>query len=68
MKDKLRPCPFCGGPAKLTERKKYYEKSDPRAVFIIECDSPCDMKYVSTGEYDDRQACIDAWNKRGGKL
>lgn len=53
MNDKLKPCPFCGGKAKLFEDKDYQIYS----VTCTECDA-------GTNAYGIEQDAIDAWNGR----
>ncbi len=53
MNYKLKPCPFCGGKAKLFEDKDYQIYS----VTCTECDA-------GTNAYGIRQDAIEAWNGR----
>lgn len=53
MSDKLKPCPFCGGEAKLFEDKDYQIYS----VTCTECDA-------GTNAYGIEQDAIEAWNGR----
>jgi Lar family restriction alleviation protein len=51
--EKLLPCPFCGGKAKL---KTYYENID-HSIYCEDCSMGCD-------EYKSNKEAIAAWNKR----
>lgn len=53
MNYKLKPCPFCGGKAKLFEDKDYQIYS----VTCTECDA-------GTNRYGIRRDAIEAWNGR----
>ena len=75
MSEELRPCPFCGGEAKLS-----WDYSSERDVSMWSvyhfCDGPvgryhgygsCNVPFVETPWYDGdegRQTAIDAWNRR----
>ena len=48
----IKSCPFCNGRASLI-----YEKHEG---YIINCDN-CD---ACSSVYEDKDECIDAWNKR----
>jgi len=49
----LKPCPFCGDDAYMSEDVKYHG-------FCVEC-SHCVSK---TGNHTSKEYAIDAWNKR----
>ena len=53
IKHKLKPCPFCGGKAKLFEDKDYQIYS----ATCTECDA-------GTNAYGIEQDAIEAWNRR----
>ena len=53
MSDKLKPCPFCGGKAILSEDKR----TDVYSVFCNEC-------YTETSLQCTEQEAIEAWNRR----
>jgi Lar family restriction alleviation protein len=58
----IRPCPFCGGEAKVFRDPFFVNvdgetTTDRYQVLCIDCN-------VSTWYYDTEQAAIDAWNKR----
>ena len=56
---KLKPCPFCGGEAKICQEKgAYWEVA-------------CEDCYASVGVYncyEDKGEAIEAWNKRVGEV
>lgn len=56
----LRPCPFCGNPAKLFEGK--WGGPTKGLYFGIEClNEECGAQNRS---FEERDACIAAWNNR----
>lgn len=57
MSDKLKPCPFCGGEAKLHEA---YDIEGNHAVWRILC-TECNMV---TAYYNTPDCVVDAWNRR----
>ena len=52
--EKLKPCPFCGGEAKVLGTK--YEGGD---YYIV-----CERCRVRVGSYSNPVEAIEAWNKR----
>lgn len=60
--EELKPCPFCGGEAKLTgyssaqSMKKYGNK-----IHWVICANKCK---ASGYEHDTKEKIIKAWNKR----
>lgn len=52
MSDKLKPCPFCGGKAKVYWNVWSYE-------FV-----KCETCGATTGEFADNKGSIRAWNMR----
>lgn len=59
----LRPCPFCGGPAKL--HADYSEKNQAY-YFYIQCrNCYARSKTIKSNiDAEDNQAAVDAWNMR----
>lgn len=78
--DKLKPCPFCGGIAKVEQTSHGTEplNSSVKLSFRIECarcgaTAPGASGYICvnlsrSGElnpwHDDRESAIKAWNRR----
>ena len=56
MNEKLKPCPFCGGEAKLID--PYV--STNRWAYFIECQN-CK---ATKGYYQNKKVAINAWNTR----
>lgn len=56
MKDKLKPCPFCGGEAEVKTNYEY-GKARGAFVFCIKCD-------MTSRIYSTRQYAIKVWNRR----
>ena len=52
---KLKPCPFCGGEAKLKIIPKYYGD-----IYWVKCEE-CNAETPSDFEKDE---AIEAWNRR----
>ncbi|WP_367187471.1 Lar family restriction alleviation protein [Phenylobacterium sp.] len=56
----LKPCPFCGGPARLRAGRVC---EDAEEAFV-----QCERCFVSTDRLEDayapREAAIDLWNRR----
>lgn len=60
MSNELKPCPFCGGEAKIrtlggTANKQYYATHD-----CVECK----IDLIETWLFDTEQEAIEAWNTR----
>lgn len=56
----LKPCPFCGGKAKLSN---YISETEPRVMFWVDCTLCRVGTRISIGE-DHREEPIAAWNRR----
>lgn len=52
---KLKPCPFCGGRAYLSERMN--------GGYYVECES-INGCLAESGNYDTKGQAIEAWNRR----
>lgn len=58
--DKLKPCPFCGGEAKVEHE---YYSNFTKINYCVSCFS-C---FSSTFDFDTEQEAIEAWNRRVGE-
>jgi hypothetical protein len=69
----LKPCPFCGGEAKLCDNSISDCVYDPITLAEIDCtyEEPdtfwvnCRECYAMTLGFDTEKEAIEAWNKRG---
>lgn len=63
MIDKLKPCPFCGGEARVNER--YRGGTANRKMYWISC-SACGIsqQHDNTSGYRYQSKAIDRWNTR----
>ena len=61
MKEKLKPCPFCGGKAELYKVEWKMDKrgvpSRPYWIFCTECN-------IATPSVGTKRAAIKRWNRR----
>lgn len=57
----LKPCPFCGGRAVMTEYPHLYVSSD-YAVRCKECDASIGFKFHT------QKDAADVWNRRAGNV
>ncbi len=63
IKKELKPCPFCGGKAKL----KVYRNSQGEKEYFVYCTSiyPTECAVCpDTTFYISKDGAIDAWNRR----
>ena len=58
---KLKPCPFCGGEARIQSQFYDYMR------FWGECKDCKASAYVKAPDDDNRKGAIKAWNKRKGE-
>lgn len=56
MMEKLKPCPFCNGNAKI-RREKYWQPKIARNVICTNC-------FANSGWFDTEDEAIEAWNRR----
>ena len=63
MTDELKPCPFCGGEARVNER--YRGGTANRKMYWISC-SACGIsqQHDNTSGYRYQSKAIDRWNTR----
>lgn len=59
MNDKLKPCPFCGGEAKMYRGSIWNSK-----VRWISCENDGCKIQPETPAYDNEDEAIEAWNIR----
>ena len=59
----LKPCPFCGGRAEISQGR--YDGKDTSYVMCKECMAQGEFFIVSTKYASDEKA-IKAWNRRAG--
>lgn len=53
----LKPCPFCGGKADLCKMER---RDFPKTMYMITCNRCFAKTYLLT----DKEAVINAWNRR----
>jgi Lar family restriction alleviation protein len=60
---KLKPCPFCGGEARLllNAKRKIYGKDEYRTG-VVACCNVCEARMF----YGSEKLAIEAWNRRMG--
>ena len=54
---KLKPCPFCGGEAKIIQGSLYYG-------YRVGCENRWCLMHPITFSYQTKEEAIKAWNKR----
>ena len=60
MPIKLKPCPFCGGEAKVFKHKKTMASFGTLFSHEVEC-AYC---FCRTGLYPSEEKAVNAWNRR----
>lgn len=67
MSEKLKPCPFCGGEARLEYTVEEQYRGKYRKQYYVICTSSypkeCAVK-PDTSLYYDKNTAIAAWNRR----
>lgn len=58
MANNLKPCPFCGGKAKI-RGEKYWRPRVSRNVICTKC-------FSNSGWFDTEEEAAEAWNRRIG--
>lgn len=61
MTEERKPCPFCGGKAKVVWMP--YIGAEGIGLVV-----ECNQCWAQTGYYDTREEAIDAWNRRVERL
>jgi hypothetical protein len=68
MTQKLLPCPFCDGEAKIGQMKHgfyvYCPASDPAVLKDDNAEKFCDVPNVVTDVYPTQEEAIENWNWR----
>lgn len=65
MSKKLKPCPFCGGEAKLVLEFQYLGIMHVKELFYARC-SECGTRVSGSTFWDSEEEAIAAWNRRAG--
>lgn len=67
-KIELKPCPFCGGGAKLQQDIRYPRPTRrKRRAYEVFCTNPeCFLYHVDENYFLDENEAIEAWNRRVG--
>lgn len=66
MMFKLKPCPFCGGEAKIHYCAEI-ENAKIRAILVNKVGVSCNDCHVATLPYETEEKAIEAWNRRTEK-
>ena len=61
---KLKPCPFCGGEAKIKDRIECLGHGDYERFYLVTC---CNC-YAQSRMCGEEQYVIEAWNRRDGAI
>ena len=59
MAEKLKPCPFCGGKAKLVNIDASGEQGEENPIVVH-----CTQCFAKTDWFGREWEAIDAWNRR----
>ena len=59
MNEKLKPCPFCGNPAKL---RYECDKREIIDLWCVQCEN--ELCYAMTGWETKKEWAIKRWNRR----
>ncbi|MBE5792436.1 MAG: restriction alleviation protein, Lar family [Clostridiales bacterium] len=67
--EKLKPCPFCGGEAKLQTDIRYPRpKCDAKTAYEVVCQTwGCIIGFVDERYRLSKDEAIKAWNTRAGE-
>ena len=66
MTEKLKPCPFCGGKASVTDviPPRLYIEDTAYCVFCASCDLLFGFDMDYGGEFATEKEAVEAWNRR----
>ncbi len=62
--NRLKPCPFCGGEAKILKADAPEDINRSEYIHVVECQS-C---YIRALHYRMQEQAMSAWNKRSSKI
>lgn len=67
----LKPCPFCGSPAKLFEDHNEKYSRYGRFWYSVRCTGTCHLRFVDREDFFDdgrlihqEMECVERWNRR----
>ena len=64
----LKPCPFCGGKARIRTWVTSRVPNVSKAIVICqECSASTDLFYEKVGDAEFVFEAIEAWNRRAGE-
>ena len=63
MNNKLKPCPFCGGEAKIHNCAEL-ENETARVIYSGKIGIHCAVCRVATIPYENMTQAVEAWNRR----
>lgn len=63
MKEKLKPCPFCGGKAELLIVPNDSKQGLSPSKWLVRCSNHCCNQLPHISDHD----AIEAWNRRVSK-
>ncbi|MBR1486297.1 MAG: Lar family restriction alleviation protein [Synergistaceae bacterium] len=66
MTEELKPCPFCGGEARITNLipPRLYVKDTAFCVYCASCNLLFGFDIDYGGEFSTENEAIEAWNRR----
>lgn len=64
-KVELKPCPFCGGKAKIVKDRRFPGRSLGLDAWHIECQTfGCPVRFAKFTYFKRQYKAIEAWNRR----